>query len=237
MNPQEYWNESYRKGPDFTDLGSGRPSEAVTKFVTFLKEKGLPLQGNLLDVGTGLGRNANWLAHQGFKVTGVDVSDVAILKASQQAKKLKVDVNYKIIDVASGLPFDDNSFDYVTDILVSQLFNSQERKKYKGEVVRVLKPGGKLLLYTLDRSKDLSARQLVKDHPGPEKNTYSIPDSGLVERTFTLEEIEKLWQPLRLEAHELLYVPSPYKGKVYKRYFWWIILAKSPIHFRLHSRQ
>ncbi len=51
----------------------------------------------------------------------MDVSDVAILKASQQAEELKIDVNYKIANAASGLPFDNDSFDYVADILVSQL--------------------------------------------------------------------------------------------------------------------
>ena len=44
--------------------------------------------GTALDLGMGQGRNALFLAQQGWTVTGVDISDVALSQARLQAEKL-----------------------------------------------------------------------------------------------------------------------------------------------------
>ncbi len=220
---KEFWDSEYSKGPGFQDLISDKPSVAVQKFVGYLNARGVPLEGKLLDIGCGVGRNASWLAKQGFNVTGIDVSEVAIDKAINRSSN----VNYSVCDVPNGLLFSDESFDYVIDILVSQLFIKEDFNKYVKEVMRVLKSSGKLLLCTLDRSVDEEAKRLLDKHPSLEENTYVIPEIGLMERTFTIEEIAKLWFPLKMESAELLYAPSKFEGKIYERYFWCIILTKN----------
>jgi 2-polyprenyl-3-methyl-5-hydroxy-6-metoxy-1,4-benzoquinol methylase len=40
-----------------------------------------------LDIGCGTGDNSIWLAQHGFQVTGVDISEVAIEKATEKASK------------------------------------------------------------------------------------------------------------------------------------------------------
>ncbi len=220
----KFWDSEYSRGPAFQDLVSDKPSVAVQKFVGYLKARGIPLEGKLLDIGCGVGRNASWLAKQGFDVTGIDVSEVAITKAKDGSP----DVNYAVCDVSNGLSFPDESFDYVIDILVSQLFTKEDFNRYVKEVMRILKNNGRLLLCTLDRSVDEEARGLLDKHPGPEENTYVIPEIGLMERTFTIEEIAKLWFPLKIESAELLYASSKFEGKVYERYFWCIVLNKNP---------
>ncbi|MDI1451118.1 class I SAM-dependent methyltransferase [Polyangium sp. 6x1] len=52
-------------------LAESFPSENV---------EGLPA-GTALDVGCGLGADAIWLAHQGWRVTAVDISHVALDRA------------------------------------------------------------------------------------------------------------------------------------------------------------
>jgi len=52
----------------------------------------------VLDVGCGDGSNAIYLASKGFKVTGVDVSAIAISLAKQKARKAKVDVKFIKLD-------------------------------------------------------------------------------------------------------------------------------------------
>ncbi len=47
----------------------------------------LPYEGSVLDMGMGEGRNAVFLAQKGFKVTGVDISSVAVPKAHTLAKE------------------------------------------------------------------------------------------------------------------------------------------------------
>lgn len=59
----------------------------------------LPFEGTVLDMGMGEGRNAVFLAQKGFKVTGVDISSVAIKKSHLLAKEYGV----KIKTVAASM--------------------------------------------------------------------------------------------------------------------------------------
>lgn len=65
------WNEKYRE-KEYQDY----PSEIVKKFY-HLAPKGLAL-----DIAAGTGRNAIFLADQGFAADAVDVSDVSIRELS-----------------------------------------------------------------------------------------------------------------------------------------------------------
>ncbi len=58
--------------------------------------------GTALDVACGEGRNSLWLAQQGWDVTGIDFSPVAIEKARTLARD--VPVTYDVADVASYEP-------------------------------------------------------------------------------------------------------------------------------------
>lgn len=224
--PAEFWNQSYSKDIGFEELVTDKPSNAIEKFANYLRSRRVPLQGRLLDVGCGMGRNANWLARQGFNVTGVDISSVAIDEAGKRAQKLGLSVDYHVTDISTKLPFEDNSMDFIVDIVTSQLLTSGELKKYREEIIRVLKPGGMFLLYNLDRSVDKEAQKLVKEHPGPEENTYIIPQNNLFERVFTSDEIRDIWLPLNIEHLELLHIPTVFKGETYWRFFWWVIFRK-----------
>lgn len=50
--------------------------------------------GRALDLACGEGRNAVWLAEQGWKVTGVDFSPVGLAKAQRLAESRQVDVQW-----------------------------------------------------------------------------------------------------------------------------------------------
>ena len=174
METSHFWNERYSKDIGFEVLKTEKPSEAVVKLAKYLESKKIPFQGKVLDIGCGMGRNANWLAQKGFSVSGVDISQVAVKEASQRAQKLGLSINYQTADVSKSLPFADTSFDFVIDIVTNQLLSLDDLKSYKEEILRILEPEGKFLLYTLDRSVDKGAQQLLKDFPGPEENTYII---------------------------------------------------------------
>jgi len=55
--------------------------------------------GRALDVACGEGRNAVWLAEQGWRATGVDFSDVALGKARRLAEARAVEVDWVRADV------------------------------------------------------------------------------------------------------------------------------------------
>lgn len=60
--------------------------------------------GRALDLGTGEGRNAVWLAEQGWQVTAVDFSEVGLTKAKQLAAARNVKVNWLLADVTRYRP-------------------------------------------------------------------------------------------------------------------------------------
>jgi len=55
--------------------------------------------GTALDIGSGYGRNALWLAEHGFDVTAVDLSPVAIGQLTAKAKTLGISITAKAEDV------------------------------------------------------------------------------------------------------------------------------------------
>jgi SAM-dependent methyltransferase len=73
-NPRERWNREFERG---TPTLRTAPSKLLIEVTQGRKP------GTALDLGMGQGRNAIYLAGQGWDVTGVDISDVAV----EQAKK------------------------------------------------------------------------------------------------------------------------------------------------------
>ncbi len=126
----------------------------ITKeFASFRKEawkqqlgrhflKGVSL--DILDAGTGPGFFACILAEEGHNVTAIDKSEGMLACAEANAKQLGVEPRFMKMDV-NNLDFEDDSF----DVIVSR--NVTWTLEYPEEVYtqfkRVLKPGGKLLIY------------------------------------------------------------------------------------------
>ena len=69
------WDDRYGDEP----MWSGRPNEALVREVTDLRP------GTALDIGCGEGGDAVWLARQGWRVTGIDVSGRALERAARSA--------------------------------------------------------------------------------------------------------------------------------------------------------
>jgi SAM-dependent methyltransferase len=74
----QYWDERYSSSER---LFSGRPNGVLVAEAT-----GLP-PGRALDAGAGEGADAIWLAEQGWQVTAVDVSKVALDRAARAAEE------------------------------------------------------------------------------------------------------------------------------------------------------
>jgi SAM-dependent methyltransferase len=60
--------------------------------------------GRALDLGAGEGRNAVWLASQGWQVTAVDFSAVGLDKARRLARARRVQVDWVLADVLGYQP-------------------------------------------------------------------------------------------------------------------------------------
>jgi ubiquinone/menaquinone biosynthesis C-methylase UbiE len=103
----------------------------------------MPVGGTALDVATGGGHTALWLARHGWKVTAGDIAP----KMVQIATKLCAEAGFSIETkrfAAEKMPFAAGAFDLVTVRVAPHHFSSPEH--FIGEVARVLKPGGHFLL-------------------------------------------------------------------------------------------
>lgn len=100
------------------------------------------LKGEVLDVACGTGDMAVSLVERGCTVTGVDISEEMLAIARQKAPI----VTFMIAD-AEHLPFPDASFDAVTCAFGVRNFVHLEQGL--NEMLRVLKPGGQLVILEL----------------------------------------------------------------------------------------
>jgi SAM-dependent methyltransferase len=103
--------------------------------------------GRALDLACGEGRNAVWLAEQGWTVTGVDFSDVGLDKARRMATERHVDVDWICAD-ATNWEAPADGFDLVV-VFYLQL-PADERRQAMGVAARALAPGGTLLVVAHD---------------------------------------------------------------------------------------
>ncbi|MQA62561.1 MAG: methyltransferase domain-containing protein [Actinophytocola sp.] len=143
----------------FTD----KPNQTVAAEVAALPP------GSALDLAAGQGRNAVWLAQQGWDVTAVDFSPVGLDRARRLAAANDVDVTFVLADVLTWQP-QRACYDLVL-ISYLQLPAGQLRSVLNGAVA-ALAPGGTLLVIGHDRDN------LTRGYGGPQDGDvlYSVDD-------------------------------------------------------------
>ncbi len=98
---------------------------------------------DVLDAATGTGRHALHLAAQGWRVSAIDASAEMLVLAREKAAERKLSIQVEQQDLAQ-LSFADSSFDLVVCSLA--LAHIQDLLPPCRELLRVLRPGGNLLI-------------------------------------------------------------------------------------------
>ncbi|GAA2605783.1 class I SAM-dependent methyltransferase [Streptomyces tubercidicus] len=131
-----FWDGVYAARPE---AGGPRPNARLTETVT-----GLP-PGDALDLGCGDGGDALWLARQGWHVTAVDISAVAVERLAALARSHGLDdhVTTERADLHTSFP--PGGFDLVCAHYLHTPFDL-DRATVLRSAALALRPGGRLLV-------------------------------------------------------------------------------------------
>lgn len=123
-----------------------------------------PLEGKrFLDVGCGDGIYSVEAARRGARVSGLDLSEDMLNKARERSLAEGVKVDWQAGD-ACRLPYPDCSFDVVVAITLLCLLPTPGAAV--SEMVRVLAPGGRLVLGDLNRWSLVAAKRRIRGWGG-----------------------------------------------------------------------
>lgn len=134
MNPKEVTIETYNKTADkyAANVDGMYLKEKAEKFFTFI-----PKGASILDLGCGHGRDAKIFTEKGYKVVGVDLSDVLLEKAKKNAPK----ADFRLMDIVN-MELPENSFDGVWAIASLLHIEKKDIPGVAKKVYDILKPDG-----------------------------------------------------------------------------------------------
>ncbi|HEX7057237.1 MAG TPA: class I SAM-dependent methyltransferase [Bacilli bacterium] len=163
---------------------------AANEVLAMSKWLRLPAGAQVLDLCCGMGRHSLSLAALGYRVTGVDLSEVLL----NEAKKLDTsgEVVWKRGDMRH-VPLS-GGFDAVVNLFTSfgYFANDQENIAVIAEIARMLKPGGKFIIDYLNPGtvvKNLQPRTIRQEGAATIEETRWI-ENGCVCKKIVLSEPE-----------------------------------------------
>lgn len=152
-----FWDKQYE-----TDayLFGKEPVEFLREHIDLLPE------GKAMDIAMGEGRNAVFMAKNGFEVDGCDISEIAVKKAQSLAKEHNVKMHAFVADLETyRLPEDTYNviacFYYLQRDLVPQMKDA-------------LKPGGMIIYETY------TIENLERGFDGPKNKEYLLKSNELL---------------------------------------------------------
>ena len=178
MSTRDFWNEKFAN----TEYAYGtEPNDFLVSAVTKLK------RGATLSLAEGEGRNAVWLAQQGFTVSAIEQSEKGVGKTLRLALQRGVIVMAERGELET-FHIQPNSWDLVVSIFAH---TPQElRRKLHRQVVAGLKPGGVFVL------EAYTPAQIANNTGGP-KDASLMPTAELLRSELAglvfdhIEEVER----------------------------------------------
>lgn len=150
---QAWWDGFYKDREKPIPFFVHVPDENLVSFVEGAGAK----RGAALDIGCGNGRNSIYLAREGYSATGIDISDVSIEWAVENAAREKVIVDFSrqsFFDFEGDL----SHYDLIHDSGCLHHIKPHRRSQYLEKVRSLLKADGhfSLTCFNLKGGADLS---------------------------------------------------------------------------------
>ena len=139
VHGEQAWDERYGSRPA---IWSGDPNPALVAEVADLPP------GTAFDAGADEGADACWLAARGWKVTGADISSVALQRAAARADELGLEITWRHTDLAR------NSVPGTYDLVTAEYLHlpAADLETLFRHLADAVAPGGTLLVVGHDLS-------------------------------------------------------------------------------------
>ena len=229
---------SFDRAVGFYDATRGYPPGVGEQIaVALIDAAHVPADGTFLEIGIGTGRIALPIIQQGYHYTGIDISTAMVEELQRKLAEYSAAHPEQtivppelIIGDSRAMPFADGTFDAAIAVHVLHLISDWERAL--DEMLRVLKPGGWLLIGgdtsvpNADRpdiigtwTKMLDAlgyADPVRDrrsHPGADQQQVQ---AALVARGFTpILSRPVTWQSELVPSREVQYIAARYGSRTW----------------------
>jgi len=175
---ERIWIERKNKAYDISDI-----DKSIKDFYDFLNSKNV--NGNLLDLGCGNGRNSIYFSKNGFESFGIDFALSAVKVCKESAKKENSNAKFVSGDVLK-YPFEKNYFDVVVDAGCLHHIRKKHWKKYKNNLLNTIKEGGYFYLHGIS---DCAENKELPNHPN--KRKWTINKKKHYAGFFSEEDIQK----------------------------------------------
>ena len=155
---------------------------------------------NVLEVGCGTGANLNFFCNEGFKVFGIDGSQIAINKAKKFLKNQNNKASLKVGDILN-IQHKDKSMDIIVDVECIYANSFVDSKTIMNEIYRILKKNGVFISITFStKTWGYGNGKKYKN----EKNTFVKVDKGALKNEYGLtrysskSDINKLYRQFKI---------------------------------------
>jgi ubiquinone/menaquinone biosynthesis C-methylase UbiE len=222
-----YWDAAPCGTPDVADAEESRRFREleriryerepfIERFARFDEARGL----RLLEVGVGAGTDHLRFARAGALCTGVDLSEVSLETTRRRLRAEGLASDLHVAD-AEKLPFEDATFDRVYSWGV--IHHTPDTPRAAREILRVLRPGGRLCVMVYNRRSLLAAQAWIvfaalRGRPGrsvADVLASHVESAGT--KAYTAREAAALFEGARGVRVET--VVTPYDMRVGRRRF------------------
>lgn len=195
ISEEEVWDYYHKKMSSDDDNFSKYAQE---------KEVLFPKKSIIVDLGGGTGSDAMYFLEKGHSVIILDISEFALQKAIDKAKKMKLDNNLITKQVDFGLhqmPIKANTIDIAYSRISLNYFGSDHTIRLFKDIYTILKNGGKAFL-TFKSSEDVEEIQYLKNKSSMYEENVFIFHNQLKSR-FSRDQLRQMLNNAEIKKYEI----------------------------------
>ena len=169
------------------------------ELLDWISYQNIPLEETILEVGCGEGRDAFYLASNGYKVSGTDVSEEALSICKIKSNENQLNIEWNREDFIEMSNNDLPSYNWIYSIgTLHMLVDEEDRRQFLANLYTRLNKNGRLLLIskgdgiTSYKTKQEEAFDLVERFHYLDDRKYSLEATSFCRKTWEehLKEIE-----------------------------------------------